>query len=165
MNELEKYTKELPKDIVSFIEDCMKKPHPDSYLIEVLHKVQDCFGFLSKEKLEAVSQLMQIPSSKVSGVSSFYHLFRLKPKGKVVISVCKGTACFVIGADKVAQRFKEELGIDFGETTSDGNFTLEDSRCLGTCSLAPVVKIGDKILAKVTPDQVASIIENCMKNI
>jgi len=156
---LEKCKKELPEDILKFIQECKKKEYPDSQLISVLHKVQDKFGYLPKEKMEAVAQLMQIPAARVSGVASFYHYFRLKPVGKLIISVCLGTACHVKGADLVAKKLEEELGIKFGETTTDGLFTLEVARCLGMCALAPIIKIGEDVHAHVTPDQIPAILE------
>jgi len=155
--------KTLEKDIVEYIDDCMKKEHPKSFLIAVLHKVQEKYGYLSKENLQAVAYLMDIPSAKVSGVASFYHLFHLKPKGKVIISICLGTACFVKGAEKVVKKFKEELGIELGQTTTDNQFTLVSTRCLGMCAMAPVVKIGDDVHAKVTPDDVPSLLEKYAK--
>ena len=106
---------------------------------------------------------MQVPAAKVAGVASFYHFFRLKPRGKFMINVCLGTACYVKGADRVAQKIIEELGITWGETSKDGIFTLEGSRCLGTCGLAPVVMIDDEIHGDVTPDQVPAMLEKYLK--
>lgn len=153
----------LSKEIVEFIEKCMEGPEASSQLIAVLHKVQAKYGYLEKEKMDAVAQLMQIPTSKVAGVATFYHFFSLKPKGKFVINICLGTACYVKGADKVVDKIKQEIGIDIGETTKDGMFTLEASRCIGTCGLAPVMMIGDNVHPQVTPDQVPGIIEKYLK--
>lgn len=155
--------KKFDQDILDYIDECNKKEHPHSFLIAVLHTVQEKYGYLSKENLQAVAYLMNIPAAKVSGVASFYHLFHLKPKGKIVISVCLGTACFVKGSEKVAKKFKEELGIEFSETTTDGSFTLMSTRCLGMCAMAPVVKIGEDIHAKVTPDKVPALLEKYSK--
>jgi NADH:ubiquinone oxidoreductase subunit E len=99
----------------------------------------------------------------VAGVASFYHFFRLKPRGKYVINVCLGTACYVKGGDRVAQKFMEELGIQWGETSSDGIFTLDAARCLGTCGLAPVVMIDEQIHGNVTPDHVPVILDQYLK--
>lgn len=150
----------LPEELVQFIDKCLKEEHPSSQLIAVLHKAQDHFGYLSIQTMDAVAYLMQIPAAKVSGVASFYHYFRLKPCGKFVISICLGTACYVNGAEAILNKFKEELGIEEGETTTDGVFTLEISRCLGTCALAPVVKIGNDIHAQMTADKVPAVIED-----
>ena len=151
--------KALPADIVAYIEGIMKGPEPHSQLISVLHKVQGHFGWLGKDQLDAVAQLLRIPHAKVSGVATFYHFFRLKPRGRFMINVCLGTACYVKGASDVAARFKEELGIDFGETSGDGMFSLESSRCLGTCGLAPVVIIEGEVHAKVKPERVPALLD------
>ncbi len=135
----------LPPEVVAFIEKTAKLPHPKSQLISVLHKVQEHSGYISRQQIDAVAQLMQIPTAEVSGVATFYHFFRLKPRGKYTINICMGTACYVKGADKVANKVVEELGITFGETTRDGMFTLEQTRCLGTCGLAPVVMINEDV--------------------
>lgn len=153
----------LGPQIVALIDACRQGPQPASRLIAVLHAVQAQFGYLSPESLDAVAQLMQVPAAKVAGVASFYHFFRLKPRGKFAINVCMGTACYVNGAERVAQRLIDELGVTWGETTKDGVFTLEGSRCLGTCGLAPVVMIGDEVHANVTPDQVPAILEKYIK--
>jgi len=155
--------KRFDKEILDYIDECMTKEHPQSFLIAVLHIVQEKYGYLSKENLQAVAYLMDIPAAKVSGVASFYHLFHLKPKGKIIISVCMGTACFVKGAEKVIKKFKEELGVELGQTTTDNQFTLMSTRCLGMCAMAPVVKIGEDIHAKVTPDEVPVLLEKYSK--
>ncbi len=150
----------LDEDIIHFIHECLHKEHGKSYLIAVLHKVQERYGYLSEEHMDEVAQRLQVPASTVSGVSTFYHFFRLKPRGTYHISICLGTACFVRGADKVLNAFRTELGIDLGETTQDGLFSLENSRCLGVCALAPVVTINDKVYSKVTPNQVPGLIRS-----
>jgi NADH-quinone oxidoreductase E subunit len=156
---LAKSRKTLAKDIVEFIDGCMKKEYPKSYLIAVLHKIQDRYGYLSIENLQAVAYLMNIPASNVSGVASFYHYFSLTPKGKYVISVCMGTACFVKGAEKVLNKIQEELDITIGKTTKDNLFTLTETRCLGMCAMAPVLKINGDIYSKVKPEQINDILK------
>jgi NADH:ubiquinone oxidoreductase subunit E len=153
----------LGQRIVGLIEQYLSGPEPASQLIAVLHEVQDEFGYLGCEQLDAVAQLMQIPAAKVAGVASFYHYFRLKPRGKFLINICLGTACYVKGADRVAQRLMDELGISWGETSSDGMFTLEGARCLGTCGLAPVVMINEEVHASVTPDEIPVILQKYLK--
>ena len=153
----------LGEPIVAFIDQCRRQPNPESQLIAVLHRVQSQYGYLAETHLDAVAQLMQVPAAKVAGVASFYHFFRLKPRGRYVINVCLGTACYVKGADRVAQKIIEELGITWGETSKDGIFTLEAARCLGTCGLAPVVMIGEEIHGNVTPDQVPALLEKYLK--
>ncbi len=150
----------LPADVVAYIREVHKTdPHPRSQLISVLHRVQGHYGYLAADHLDAVAQLMGIPAAKVSGVATFYHFFRLIPRGKYMISVCMGTACYVKGAEQIVDRLRSELGIDYGQTTEDGLFTLQVSRCVGTCGLAPVVMINDRVHAKVTPQQIPGLLE------
>ena len=153
----------LGEPIVELIAQCRKDPHSESRLISVLHKVQAQYGYLSDAHLDAVAQLLQVPAAKVAGVASFYHFFRLKPRGKYMINVCLGTACYVKGAERIAQKVMEELGIRWGETSKDGVFTLEASRCLGTCGLAPVVMINNEVHGEVTADQMPVILEKYIK--
>jgi NADH:ubiquinone oxidoreductase subunit E len=150
----------IDNDIIEFAKDCMTKEHPESYLIAVLHKVQNRYGYLSVIHLDEVAHLMQVPTADVYGVATFYHYFKLKPRGQYAISVCLGTACFVKGAESVLSAFKSELGIDMGETSSDGMFSIESTRCIGVCALAPVVTINDKVFSNVTHSQVAQIIND-----
>lgn len=149
----------LGEKIVAYIEQVRGEPHPESQLIAVLHRVQAQYGYLAEAHLDAAAQLMQVPAAKVAGVAGFYHYFRLQPRGKFVISVCLGTACYVKGADRVAQKLMDELGITFGETSTDGMFTLQAARCLGTCGLAPVLTVDLDVHAQVTADQVPLILE------
>ncbi len=148
----------LTPEIVAFIEECMGDEHVHSQLIRVLHKVQGHYGYLGREQMDAVAQLLQVPSSRVTGVATFYHFFRLEPRGKYMLSVCLGTACYVKGAERIADKLQEELGIHFGETTKDKLFSLEATRCLGTCGLAPVVMIEDKVYGGMEPDQVPALL-------
>ena len=99
----------------------------------------------------------------MSGVASFYHFFRLQPRGKFIINVCLGTACYVKGADRVAQRMISELGITWGETSKDGLFSLEAARCVGCCGLAPVVVIDGEVHGEVNADQVPVILGKYLK--
>ncbi|HEW92258.1 MAG TPA: NAD(P)H-dependent oxidoreductase subunit E [Thermotogaceae bacterium] len=132
-----------------------------SALIEVLHKAQQIFGHLPIEVQEHIAEKLNIPVSKVFGVVTFYSLFTMKPRGKYQIKICLGTACYVKGADKLMDRFKEELEIEEGEVTKDGLFSLHAVRCLGACSMAPVVMIGESdFYGRVTPDEVPKIIRN-----
>jgi NADH:ubiquinone oxidoreductase subunit E len=149
----------LPPFIVDFIEQCRRESHSESQLIAVLHKVQGHFGFLDRPQLDAVAQLLQVPLAKVTGVATFYHFFRLQPRGRFIISLCLGTACYVKGAPAIAEKLKEELGIEFGETTQDGMFTLQIARCLGTCGLAPVLTVNDDVHAAVKPDHIPAMLE------
>lgn len=149
----------LPDHVVEAIHQARKLPEPSGELISILHKTQAHFGYLGPEHLDAVAQLLRVPMSTVSGVATFYHFFRLNKAGTFLISVCMGTACYVRGADKVLQRLQEELGIGIGETTSDGLFSLQQARCLGTCGLAPVMTINDTVYEKVTPDSIPALLD------
>lgn len=149
----------LTPDIVKYIDQVRQQEHGESNLISVLHKVQEHFGFLGQTQLNAVAQLMRIPVAKVTGVATFYHFFRMTPRGQHTINICLGTACYVRGASAVADRLKDELGIDFGQTTKDGKFSLEASRCLGTCGLAPVVMIDEQIHGQVRPENIPVLLQ------
>lgn len=156
--QVEKARAALPESVVLFIDECKVKAHAKSYLIPVLHMVQDELGYLSDESMDAVSTLMQIPATKVTGVASFYHFFKFNPPGQHQIALCMGTACFVKGAGAVLNKLKELLGVDLGQTTSDTLFSLDVARCVGACALAPVMIVDDKVYAEVTPDKVAKIL-------
>lgn len=159
--ELERgYRAMLPEDVLAFIDANLQQERSESMLIATLHMVQAHFGHLGPGHLEAVAQLMQVPLAKVTGVATFYHYFRLQPRGKYLINVCLGTACYVKGAEKLAQKLTDELGIRFGETSKDGIFSLESTRCVGTCGLAPVVMIGDEVHGPLTPSQVPRLLES-----
>jgi len=153
----------LGEEICAFIDECSRQKQPESQLIAILHRVQGKYGWLNAAHLDAVAQLLQVPAAKVSGVASFYHYFRLQPRGKFMINVCLGTACYVKGADRVAQRVMSELGITWGETSKDGLFSLEAARCVGTCGLAPVVVIDGEVHGEVNPDQVPVILGKYLK--
>ena len=158
----------LGEAICQFIDVCRDPQagtpsQPESQLIAVLHRVQAKYGWLNAAHLDAVAQLLQVPAAKVSGVASFYHFFRLQPRGKFIINVCLGTACYVKGADRVAQRLIDELGITWGETSKDGLFSLEAARCVGCCGLAPVVVIDGEVHGEVTADQVPIILGKYLK--
>src|SRR5919107_206071 len=113
--------------------------HDASALIEVLHTVQESFGFLTDEALKFVAESMTIPYSKVYGVATFYHFFTMKPPGEHTCVVCTGTACYIKGAPALLKSVHDAVGIAPGETTSDGKVSLLTARCLGACGLAPAV--------------------------
>ena len=132
-------------------------------LIAVLHRAQHIFGYLPREVQEFIAEKLEIPVAKVYGVVTFYSFFTMEKKGKYVINVCLGTACFVRGADKILKEFENKLGIKNGETTEDGKFTLSSLRCVGACGLAPVVQVNDKTYGNVTIADVAKILEEYSK--
>lgn len=128
-------------------------------LINILHKAQDTFGYLPREVQEIIARQLGIPVSKVYGVVTFYSFFTMTPKGEHPISVCMGTACYVRGAEKVLDEFKRVLGINVGETTTDGKYSLSSLRCVGACGLAPVVLIGEKVYGRIIPGDVEKILK------
>ena len=131
-------------------------------LITILQKAQDIYGYLSMDAINYISQATGIKPAKIYGVATFYAQFRLKPVGKYLIMLCKGTACHVNGADLVEEAVNEYLGIQDGETTEDGLFTLNNVACLGCCSLAPVMMIksadGDETYGNLTKDKVKEVL-------
>lgn len=141
------------------VQICNEHGNQSGELINVLHKVQEKFGYLPAEVQRIVATQLHIPVSKVYGVVTFYSFFSMTPKGEHPISVCMGTACYVRGAEKVLDEFKRQLGINVGETTADGKFSLSSLRCVGACGLAPVVLIGEKVYGRVIAGDVEKIIK------
>jgi len=127
-------------------------------LIPALHKIQSIYGYLPEEALMLVSEELDIPITQIYGVASFYSLFSLEPKGQHVISVCLGTACYVKGSQNILERLSSELNIQEGNTTEDGKFTLQATRCIGACGLAPVIMIDEKVYGRLTPSDVPKIL-------
>ena len=128
-------------------------------LIPILHEVQSLYGYLPEEALHIVAKELKISMSEIYGVSTFYSLFRLEPKGEHTIRVCMGTACYVKGAQNIVDKLNLVLNVEVGKTTEDGKFTLEVARCLGSCGLAPVMMIDNRVYGKVTPDDIIKILE------
>ena len=118
-------------------------------LIETLHTVQECFGYLDETALRYVAASLRVPLSKVYGVATFYHFFTLKPKGEHTCVVCMGTACYIKGAGVVLEELEKEYGVKPGQTTSDGKLSVLTARCLGSCGLAPAVVFDGNMLGKL----------------
>jgi bidirectional [NiFe] hydrogenase diaphorase subunit len=136
------------------VEKTMKKLNYDrSALIETLHTAQETFGYLENETLKFVARRLKLPYSKVYGVATFYHFFRLKPKGKHTVVVCMGTACYIKGADKILAKMEEKFGIKAGETTKDNLLSLLSARCVGSCSLAPIAIYDNKPIGNLELEQ------------
>lgn len=127
-------------------------------LMPVLQEAQDIFGYVPKEVQERIADGLGVTLAEVYGVSTFYAQFSLEPKGEYVIGVCLGTACYVKGSQKVLDKLTETLGIPVGSTTADGRFTLNATRCLGACGLAPVMMVNDEVYGQLTPEDVTSVI-------
>ena len=126
----------------------------------VLQAAQDIFGYLPEEVQIMIAEGLDVPLSEVYGVVSFYAQFSVNPKGKYRVSVCLGTACYVKGAGDILQAVEKKLGITPGGITPDGKFSLDACRCIGACGLAPVMMINDDVYGRLTPDQVAGILDS-----
>jgi NADH-quinone oxidoreductase subunit E/NADP-reducing hydrogenase subunit HndA len=150
----------MREELISFIEEQKKKPGP---LMPVMQKAQSIFGALTIDVQELIAEQLGIPMSDVYGVATFYSQFALEPKGEHIISVCMGTACYVRNIEKIMEKLSEVLGVDPGQTTPDGLFTLEATRCLGCCGLAPVIMIDDQVYGRLVPSDVPDIIAKYQK--
>lgn len=128
-------------------------------LMMALHETQDLFGYIPLEIMELISKELKIPLSEIYGVATFYSQFSLVPKGENVIGVCLGTACYVKGGQDILAKLEEMLGIGVGQTTPDGKFSIDATRCLGACGLAPVIAINGEVYGNITADDVEGIIE------
>jgi len=129
-------------------------------LIPILQNIQDADGFLSENAIVKVGKTLNIATSKIYGVATFYNQFRFQPNGKYHIMVCRGTACHVLGSSTVLKELEKTLKIKAGQTTRDKLFSIEVVACIGACGLAPVININGEFFAKVTVDSLKEIIEN-----
>ena len=144
------------KQITEIVERYKDEETP---LMMILEAIQTEYGYIPLEVQELVSELTGIPVAEIYGVVTFYSFFSLKPKGKYVIGVCLGTACYVKGGQLVLDKFQEMLGIKVGETTEDGLFSLDALRCIGACSIAPAVSVNCKVYQRMDPSKVAGVIK------
>ena len=144
---------------LSLIDPVLEKYGKDpGNLITILQKAQEIYGYLPTDVIYKVAEQTGSTPAKVMGVATFYTQFRLKPVGKYLIMLCKGTACHVNGADRIETALSEELGISDGETTDDGLFSIKNVACLGCCSLSPVMMINDETYGSLTPEKAVGII-------
>lgn len=143
------------KDLMLFIESSKALPGP---LMPIMQHAQELFGYLSLETQLLIADALNIPVTEVYGVATFYSQFSLEPKGDFVISVCQGTACYVKGSASVLAEVEEVLNIKPNQTTPDGKFSIQDTRCLGCCGLAPVMTINEDVYGKLTPDMIKDIL-------
>jgi NADH:ubiquinone oxidoreductase subunit E len=127
-------------------------------LIMMLQAIQKTYNYLPRPALDYLAVKIGVPYSKIYGVATFYSTFSLEPRGRNIISICLGTACHVRGAERIHKRIEETLGISNGQTTEDKRFTLESVRCIGCCSLGPVVKINEDMHARLPTDQVGKVL-------
>ena len=128
-------------------------------LIMIIQAIQRRYNYLPELSLKYIATSMNIPLSQIYGVATFYSTFSLEPRGKNIISICLGTACHVRGGERVRERLEGSLNIKDGETTNDQRFTLETVRCVGCCSLGPVVKINEDVHGHISSDEVEKIID------
>ena len=133
----------------------------DHSLVQILQLAQDIYGYLPDEVIDVIASQLSISTESIYSVATFYSQFIFKPKGKYAISVCLGTACYVKGSGEIYAKIKDKLGVEDGETTADGKFSLDACRCLGACGLAPVLEINGEVFGKVTPDQINGILARC----
>ena len=137
--------------------------HDPGNLITILQNAQEIYGYLPAEVIYYVAAQTGISPARVLGVATFYSQFRLEPIGKYLIMLCKGTACHVNGADTLEDVITSELGIENGQTTKDGLFSLKTVACLGCCSLSPVMMINDEVFGALTPDKAIGILNDFRK--
>ncbi|MBQ4527443.1 MAG: NAD(P)H-dependent oxidoreductase subunit E [Clostridia bacterium] len=131
-------------------------------LIPVLHEAQSIYGYLPYEVQKAISEGLDVPMAEIYGVVSFYTQFSIYPKGTYNVAVCLGTACYVKGSGDIIDKIKEKLGIEVGQCTDDGRFSLEATRCIGACGLAPVLTVNDDVYGRLTVDDVDDILSKYM---
>ncbi len=149
-----------PKEIDwARLADIMKKRRDETWaLIPLLQEVQETFGYIPQESIDPIADALNLFPSQVQGVLSFYAGLSLKPKGKYVIRVCRGTACHVKGGRSILRLMKKELGLNEGETSPDYQFTFETVACLGTCFLAPAMMVNTAYFGKLSPPKVTTIL-------
>lgn len=132
-------------------------------LIQILNEVQEYYGYIPNSAQKEISEYLSIPMAEIYGVITFYSRFTLKPKGKYHIAVCLGTACYVKGSNKIMDRLEEKLKIKQGETTADGKFSIEATRCVGACGLAPVFTVNGEVYGKATVQKLDQVLDELMK--
>ena len=150
-----KGTKEQEEKLLKVIEE---HKGTDGALIPVMHEAQDIYGYLPIEVQKMISEGLNVPLAEVYGVATFYARFTLEPKGEHHIGVCLGTACYVKGSGKILEKIQKNLGIEVGGCTPDGKFSLEATRCIGACGLAPVLTIGEDVYGRLTEDEIDGIL-------
>lgn len=148
-------TADQKKALCAVIEDYRGTKSP---LMPVLQEAQKIYGYLPGEVQKIIADEMDVPLEEIYGIVTFYSQFLLNPQGKVAISVCLGTACYVKGSGDVLARIKEKLGIEPGATSEDGRFSLTETRCVGACGLAPVMIVNDEVYGRLTPADVDAVL-------
>lgn len=149
-------TKEQEKELLEVI---ATHKGQEGATIPVLHKAQEIYGYLPIEVQTMIAEGLEVPLAEVYGIVTFYAQFSLNPKGKYKIGVCLGTACYVKGSGDILEKIKSILGIDVDECTPDGKFSIEATRCIGACGLAPVITVNDDVYGRLVVDDVEDIIK------
>ena len=148
-------------DIKERLDDILSRYTKDkSQLIPILQEAQESFGYLPEEVMLGIARFLRLASSVVYGVVTFYAQFKLNPTGKIIVKVCRGTACHVRGGAAILSEVEKKLGIKPGETTEDLEYTLETIACFGSCALAPVMVIGDTVYGRMTTKNAAEILSD-----
>jgi len=155
-----KQYKPTDEDISKVDEIISRHKNRDGVLIPVLNEIQTEIGFLPVEVQKMVARRLNMPEKEVYGVATFYSFFSMTPRGKTTIKVCLGTACFVRGGKKIAERIQKELGVGPGETSEDRKYSVQINRCLGACGLAPVMVVNEKVYQRVKPEEAIDIIKS-----
>ncbi len=151
----------LKKEVKEILE---KYPKEKDQLIMVLNEVQEKYGYIPKQAQMVISEHLNIPMAEIYGVVTFYSRFTLAPKGKYNVSICLGTACYVKGSQKLLDRAKEKLGIEPGQVTPDGKFSIDEVRCVGACGLAPVFMVNDEVYGNATVKEFDAVIDQYMES-
>jgi NADH-quinone oxidoreductase subunit E len=149
-------TKQLVKPVEEVI---AKYPKSREHLISILQEVQAEYGYLSRDSINRISDYLNLPSSKIFGVATFYNQFRLKAPGRIQISMCRGTACHVKGSLNLLDTCTQALGIEVGETTKDGLFSMETVACLGCCSIAPAMMVNGRFFGRLDKKKVEYLLD------
>lgn len=144
-------------ELISFINDWKNQP---GNLIMILHRVQEEFAFIPRAAAKKISEMLKVPMSKIYGVITFYHYFKLEKPGKHNIQVCMGTACYLKGGEDLVEELENILGIGVNQVTEDGKFSIEAVRCVGCCGLAPVVVVGGKVFGKLNKKKLPEVLAN-----
>lgn len=151
--------------VTPFVESLFKeyKEEKDN-LIPMLEEIQEKFGYIPQEAQKLLSDYLDIPMAEIYGVITFYSRFTLIPKGKYAISVCLGTACYVKGSQKIMDRLRERLKIESGQTTEDGMFSIDETRCVGACGLAPVFTVNGEVYGKATVQKLDQVLDEIINS-
>ena len=151
--------------VINFLKNLQKiyKQEKDN-LISMLEEIQEKFGYIPKEAQKELSEYLNIPMAEIYGVITFYSRFTLEPKGKYSISICLGTACFVKGSQKIMDRLKDRLKIEPGQTTKDGLFSIDETRCVGACGLAPVFTVNGEVHGRATVKMLDEVLDKIISD-